>query len=210
MKKILVFGTGNEYKNYKKWLQTAEIAALIDNDEKKQGTVVDNLPVIAPKDCASYSVDCVYIMSSRYVRKMTEQLTKLGIPEEKIYYLFDLADLGMKYKAPVCRIPVREKAAKKIALLSDNLQLSGAQFALLNAAILLKKNGYFVMMASPTPGKLRSYISDEGIPLIIDERLRTGKIQDAEWLKDFDLVVVNTVLNYHLLLNRDTNIPVIW
>lgn len=50
MKKILVFGTGNEYKNYKKWLQTAEIAALIDNDEKKQGTVVDNLPVIAPKD----------------------------------------------------------------------------------------------------------------------------------------------------------------
>ena len=210
MKKILVFGTGNEYKNYKKWLQTAEIAALIDNDEKKQGTVVDNLPVIAPKDCASYSVDCVYIMSSRYVRKMTEQLTKLGIPEEKIYYLFDLADLGMKYKAPVCRIPVREKAAKKIALLSDNLQLSGAQFALLNAAILLKKNGYFVMMASPTPGKLQSYISDEGIPLIIDERLRTGKIQDAEWLKDFDLVVVNTVLNYHLLLNRDTNIPVIW
>ena len=210
MKKILIFGTGNEYKKYKKWIVNADIVALIDNDIKKQGTTINKIPVISVDEAKSFSVDCVYIMSSLYAREMSEQLKGLGIPEEKINYLFDLVDLGMKYKVPVCKFKMTEKGTKKIALLSDNLQLSGAQFALLNMAILLKRNEYKVIIASPESGKLGSYIHQVDIPLILDERLRIGKIHDIEWLDDFDLIIVNTILNYHLLLKRNTNIPVIW
>lgn len=208
--KILVFGTGNEYQKYKKWLKKTEIIALIDNDVKKQGILIDNFPVISPEDCIHYIVDRIYIMSSFYVSEMNEQLIRLGIPEEKIYYLFDLLDLGMEYKIPDFRFSAYGNNKKKIALLSDNLQLSGAQFALLNAAILLKKNGYLPVIASPESGNLEEYIQQSGIQLFIDERLRTGKIHDIEWLDNFDLIIVNTVLNYHLLLERNTDIPVIW
>lgn len=210
MKKILVFGTGNEYKKYKKWIVNADIVALIDNDINKQGTTINKTPVISLDEAKFFHVDCVYIMSSLYAQEMSEQLKCLGIPEEKIKYLFDLADLGMKYKIPVCKLQMTGKETKKIALLSDNLQLSGAQFALLNMAILLKKNEYRVIIASPESGKLKNYIHQVDIPLILDERLRIGKIHDIEWLDDFDLIIVNTALNYHLLLNRNINIPVIW
>ena len=153
--KILVFGTGNEYQKYGKWLGNEDIVALLDNDIKKQGTVIGNIPVVSPQKAKFFSVDRIYIMSSLYVQEMTEQLVNVGIPEEKIYYLFDLFELGIEYKVPDFVLPAEGKSKKKIALLSDNLQLSGAQFALLNMAISLKKNGYFSMIASPESGKLR-------------------------------------------------------
>lgn len=208
--KILVFGTGTEYNKYKKWFADADIAALVDNDTKKQGTEIDNHPVISPRECLAYEADRIYIMSSLYIREMTNQLYELGVLPEKIYYLSDLAELGMEYQAPVIDSLVPGTAQKKIALLSDNLQLSGAQFALLHAAALLQKNGYPVMMASPESGKLLHYIRQAQIPYVTDERLRTGKINDLEWLREFDLIIVNTVLNYPLLLERDTRTPVIW
>ncbi len=208
--KILVFGTGNEYQKYGKWLGNEDIVALLDNDIKKQGTVIGNIPVVSPQKAKFFSVDRIYIMSSLYVQEMTEQLVNVGIPEEKIYYLFDLFELGIEYKVPDFVLPAEGKSKKKIALLSDNLQLSGAQFALLNMAISLKKNGYFSMIASPESGKLRNYIRLADIPLMIDERLRIGKMRDIEWLEEFDLIIVNTVLNYHLLLDRNINKPTIW
>lgn len=208
--KVLVFGTGNEYCKYKRWLKNVEIIALIDNDSRKQGMLIDNIPVISPEDIISYTVDRVYIMSSLYVLEMNEQLIRLGVPEEKIYYLFDLADLEMKYEAPIYEPLIQKNETKKIVLISDNLQLSGAQFALLNAAILLRKNGYLTIIASPESGKLKSYIQQAGIQLLVDERLRTGKMTNVEWMNSFDLIIVNTVLNYHLLLDRNTDIPVIW
>ena len=37
--KILIFGTGDYYERYKKWLVQEELLALIDNSQQKQGSM---------------------------------------------------------------------------------------------------------------------------------------------------------------------------
>ena len=41
--KILIFGTGDYYERYKKWLVQEELLALIDNSQQKQGTEIDGV-----------------------------------------------------------------------------------------------------------------------------------------------------------------------
>lgn len=207
--KIAVFGTGKYYSIYKKWFINVEIAAFLDNDKSKQGKLLDGVPIISPDEILTLKIDRIYIMS-HYINEMCLQLKELGIPDEKIYYTYDLAELGF---GPELEMPVEiysDTGKTRILLISDDLKLNGAQYALFYTAQFLKKAGYEIVIASPVHGKMEENFKNNKIPTIIDERIMTGKLADLFWVQGFQLIFINTVTYYNLLLNRDLNVPVVW
>ncbi len=207
--KAAIFGTGKFYSIYKKWFTNIKIVAFLDNDRKKQGKILDGAPILSPNEASNLSADRIYIMS-HYINEMTLQLKELGIPDEKIFYTFDLAELGFMPDVTVPEKKTADSESAEILLISDDLKLSGAQYALLYAARFLKKAGYNVLVASPISGKMEQCLAEYEIPLIIDERIMTGKLMDLSWAQGVHLIFVNTVTYYNLLLKRDLRTPVVW
>ena len=48
--KFLLFGTGDYYDRYKKWFPKEDVVALLDNSLTKQGTCLDDIPIVSPKE----------------------------------------------------------------------------------------------------------------------------------------------------------------
>ena len=90
--KLLVFGTGEYYGRFKKWLTKDEVVALLDNSPEKQHTVIDGVEVLPPKEGVRKEFDAVVVMSF-YIKAMKVQLMELGVPAEKIYHFYDLRRL---------------------------------------------------------------------------------------------------------------------
>ena len=204
--KYILFGTGDYYKRFRHWFAGRDVVAVLDNDEKKQGTYIDQYSIIAPADICSLEYDAVVILSF-YVTEMKRQLVELGVSEEKIFHFYDLYELfGMENAA----ITSKQDGVKSILLLSHDLTYGGPALALFHAAVSLRKAGYEVVYASMLDGELRVNLEDSFIPVVVDERLQVDTMKELQWTRRFDLIVCNTI-NFNVFLsNRDTKIPVIW
>ena len=88
----VLFGTGEYYQRFRHWFDDRKVLAILDNDRKKQGTMLDGRPVISPEEITGLSFDAVVILSF-YVTEMKKQLLSLGIDETKIYHFYELHDL---------------------------------------------------------------------------------------------------------------------
>lgn len=212
--KFLLFGTGEYYNRYKIWFIKEDIIALIDNSKEKQGQYIDNILVIPPEAVCQYEFDAIVILSF-YVKAMKFQLIQLGIEESRIYHFFDLHNLiyhqvkkrAIHYYEPKDK---NESENKKILLLSHDLTLGGPALALYHAAQILRKNGYQAVYGSMLDGPLRRTLTEEGIPIIVDENLMIETMKEAEWTNGYSLIICNT-MNYHVFLSeRDQNVPVVW
>lgn len=212
--KVLLFGTGEYYNRYKIWFAKEDIIALIDNSKEKQGQYIDNILVIPPEAVCQYEFDAIVILSF-YVKAMKFQLIQLGIEESRIYHFFDLHNLiyhqvkkrAIHYYEPRDK---NESENKKILLLSHDLTLGGPALALYHAAQILRKNGYQAVYGSMLDGPLRRTLTEEGIPIIVDENLMIETMKEAEWTNGYSLIICNT-MNYHVFLSeRGQNVPVVW
>ena len=216
--KFLLFGIGDYYERYKKWFDAEEIVALIDNSKKKQNTKIDGISVLSPENGVKLQYDAIVILSF-YVATMKEQLLNLGISEQNIFHFYDMNTLlGSKRKDKKVKfyggaefiINNKQENLKKIALLSQELTLGGPSIALYHVAMVLKKKGYEVVYASMIDGPLREKLISNNIPVVIDENMQVGTMNDIEWLNGFSLIICNTI-NYHIFLTeRDENIPILW
>lgn len=97
--------------------------------------------------------------------------------------------------------------ANKILLISHNFNIEGAPISLLNAAIILKNNGYSVECVSFEDGPLRKKLRRYNINA---EVISDDAIDDEEFFKQYDLLIVNTVLGYKIVQKYDGIIPTIW
>ena len=61
--KYLLFGTGDYYNRYKKWFESADVVALLDNAVEKQNTVLDNIRVLSPQEGVKLEYDVIIILS---------------------------------------------------------------------------------------------------------------------------------------------------
>ena len=68
---------------------------------------------------------------------------------------------------------------KLILMVTHELSRTGAPVVFLDAAKILKANGYDVLMISPMDGPLRKEICDAGIPVFIDHHLLLGRCEQA-------------------------------
>lgn len=216
--KYLLFGTGNYYERYKKWFAGEDVAALLDNSLEKQNTLIDGIQVLSPEDGIRVPHDRIVILSF-FVREMKEQLHRLGVPENKIFHFYDMHQ--MIYRKEITK-PIQyygnyEKLVtsendlhKKILLLSQDLELGGPAIALFHAAGILKGRGYDVVYGSMIDGPLKEKLLNEQIPIVIDVNLQIETMNEADWVREFDLIICNTV-NFHIFLSeRDIKIPIIW
>lgn len=217
--KFLIFGTGEYYSRYKKWFAKKEIVALIDNSKEKQGQCIDDIVVIPPEAVPQYEFDAIIILSF-YVKTMKSQLIGLGVEERRIFHFFDLHGLiySPERKKEIhyygfCHKDlenIREGACRKVLLLGHDLTLGGPALALYHAAQVLVKNGYQVVYGSMLDGPLRRILIEEGIPVVVDENLMIETMNEAEWVKEYSIIICNT-MNFHVFLSeRDEKIPVVW
>lgn len=218
--KFLLFGTGDYYERYKKWFIRDDVLALLDNSPDKQNTALDGLCVLAPEEGIKLPYDAIVILSF-YVKEMRQQLTELGVPASTVYHFYDLHGLiySRENKKRIEYYGDAEKVInsggsdlkeKKVLLLSHDLTLGGPSIALYHAARILLKHEYRVVYASMLDGPLKEKLLLENIPVVVDVNLQIEKMANADWTKEFSLIICNTI-NYHVFLSeRDTGIPVIW
>lgn len=215
--KILIFGTGKYYKQYKKFLNLKDIVAFLDNDCEKQGKEMDGIPILSPKEGIQKKYERIYILSASS-SEIKAQLLMMGIPESVIYYTYDLGDICIKKDIKIygnldfnqkkeC-IVCREK--KSILLISHSMELSGASIVLSYLAKVLKQNGYFVVVVGESAGDLISHFLLWNIPVIIDETLMIRTLKGFSWIKNFKKIFINTAVLSHLLLGKKINTPIIW
>lgn len=208
--KLLLFGTGEYYQRYKKWFDREDILALLDNAREKQGTAIDGIPVLSPKEGTGLSYDAVVVLSF-YVKQMRAQLLDLGVPDSCIYHFFDLHDMPFRRQA---EYPVKVfgdvAGEEQILLLSHDLTLGGPAIALFHAAELLKRNGYPVVVASMLDGPLREILQQHDIPVVVDVNLQWKTMEEVSWAKTARMIICNTVSYFLFLTKRDTRIPVVW
>lgn len=202
----VLFGTGDYYQRFRHWFHNKNVLAILDNDRKKQGTMLDGHPVISPEDVTGLPFDAVVILSF-YVTEMKKQLISLGIAEDKIYHFFDIHDL---FGAENPENTERAYSAKSILLLSHDLSLGGPALALFHAALVLRENGYDITFASMLDGALREKLEEQLIPVIIDKRLQVNTMRELPWTEKYDLIFCNTIHYHTFLSDRDEEIPVIW
>lgn len=217
--KILVFGTGDYYGRYKKWLVQEEILALMDNSPQKQGTEIDGIRVLSPEDAVKLPYEKIVILSF-YVKEMKRQLAELEVEEKDILHFYDLHDFlkGRKPAYPmvaserarqICCDPDKKK--ETVLLLStDMLHVGGPAKVLFSAGKILKKNGYSVLFASMTDGELRDEIEYAGIQVVVDPNLQVDTMEEVGWIRGFRLLICNTINFYVFLSKRDSNVPVLW
>ncbi len=204
--KYILFGTGDYYNRFKHWFSGREVVAVLDNDKKKQGKIIDGYTIVALEDILSCEYDAIVVLSF-YITEIKKQLIELGVPEDKIYHFYDLHDLFEKENSDKLLI---EADKKSVLLLSHDLSLGGPSLALYQAAITLKKSNFEVVYGSMLDGELRKKLEDSFIPVIVDERLQVKTMRELSWTNKYDLIICNTI-NYHIFLSdRNSNIPIIW
>lgn len=100
-----------------------------------------------------------------------------------------------------------------VVLLSHELGRSGAPVVLLDAAKILKAQGYYVVVISPMDGALRKEVTAAGIPVVIDFHLQRGRLESEQlrsvhshqqWPADAfvryaDMVIANTAVLHNVV-----------
>ena len=79
MREIIIFGASRSGRFYLDKFGCDEvIVAFCDNDKKKHGKTINEIPVISPKELSNVSFDQV-VIASEYVSEIVGQLKSIGI-----------------------------------------------------------------------------------------------------------------------------------
>lgn len=206
---IVVFGTGYIYRKYRFLLNKASVnvIGLIDNDLKKQGTIIDGISVDNPMNINKYDYDYVFIMSI-YVKEMTEQLISLGVESKCIVQEATF----IQYKKFLYKKVFKCNNSQRILLLSHVVNLSGAPIALFRMASILKENGYDVTVATKVTEDIENLLYRYLERKISVEVYADWKQLDVENIeKQYNVVIVNTIDLYSFSVTFSTlKIPILW
>jgi GT2 family glycosyltransferase/glycosyltransferase involved in cell wall biosynthesis len=96
--------------------------------------------------------------------------------------------------------PAVPEAPCRLLLCSHDLSLSGAPLILLALARYLVRQGYAVTIAAPAQGPLGELISAAGVGNLVIPNLYTDATTAALLVREYDVVVVNTVLGRRVVL----------
>lgn len=213
--RILVFGTGYQYRKRKEQLKNMTVLAFLDNAKEKQGSYLDGIVVEAPERVHQYSYDYIFLLSD-YYPEMRTQLLELGVPKDKIVDKEYLGVFGLWQMVQSKKYEIKGVAAPgtkgRILLYSHELSLTGAPRVLYNMACILKQAGYYVEVCSCEEGKLLYEFLLQGIPVtVITSEASRYYLDVKETESRFDLVVVNTVCCYELIQRfANAKVPVVW
>ncbi|MBZ9768439.1 glycosyltransferase [Mesorhizobium sp. CA6] len=99
---------------------------------------------------------------------------------------------------------------RDILIISHDMTESGAPRVVLDLAKALSDAGNFVVVAAPTDGPMRSYINELGITVIVDELLLARHETVLKFGRNFDAVIVNTVVGWPVVSQLAEAVPTFW
>ncbi len=214
--KIVVFGTGAYYGNRKEQIWKNQVVAFLDNDERKQGTMLDGRKIYAPDFIHRLEYDYIVLMArDGYVREMKLQLKRLKIDEIKMIHFDELIELTAENQMQIYYAKnskgLWKGDGKRVLMLSHELSETGAPIVLFHAALALKKHGFYPVILSPKDGTLRLEIVSLDIPVVIEPMIHKRNDFIWNWMLDFDFIWVNT-LSFSYLIDdlSEAGIDAVW
>lgn len=195
--RILIFGTGKVYERYKAQLRDdIIIVGFLDNDKEKQGKYFEGKKIYSPQEAVGLEYDLIFLMSIHHTA-MREQLVEMGINDDKIYD-FNRPWTVFRHDKILTYGDINELQGNLIAVFSHALTSTGAQNVLFQAAVVMKKNNYNIVVISRGDGVLREKFIAEGIAVIVCEDIITeGKALDMIKSKAC-MIWINTVWLYDI------------
>lgn len=211
--RVLVFGTGYQYRKRKEQLDNMTVLAFLDNSKEKQGNYLNGIFVDRPENVHHYIYDYVLLFSD-YYPEMRAQLLELKVPAEKIIDEEHPGNFGLWFSVSIKKYKIAKVTSqkkKKILLYSHEMSLTGAPRALFNMACVLKQAGYYVEVYSRIEGKLIYEFLQESIPVTVINRNSQYYLDVEEVTAIFDLIVMNTICCCDLVnALSGTRVPVVW
>ena len=214
--RVLLFGTGEYYQGYKYFFSRVEIVALLDNDWRKQGAVLDGIMIRKPEEAIHEAYDGIYLLSV-YASEMRQQLLALGVPPKKIFdreQIYDTLREDLPERKMIQFGSGEESSGwregKSVAVLAQDMEFYGATIALYQAVKILKKGYSDVVVVTMRDGPMREHFSQIDVPVFLDPFLRIVTFDDITWLKKCRLLLINTNLFWGLFRRHHTRLPIIW
>ena len=98
-----------------------------------------------------------------------------------------------------------------LLFVTHDLTWSGAPLLLFHLAQWCKEQGYFVAVMSPGEGPLARKFIVEGIPLIVDPLITQNHPSFAQFAREFDCVIANTIFSAPIVRSaKAAGVPHIW
>lgn len=135
---VIVFGLGEIFNVLKTYLyENYNIVAFADNDTEKQGTLLDNIEIVSPKDIFTYKFDKIIVTVTGYQKHVIKQLLDLGVDKDDIilgvnflmlndegngyeYYIDNQLDISFKCNLSKCTIvPIEKKGFRYLTPTKD-------------------------------------------------------------------------------------------
>ncbi|MBM2711147.1 glycosyltransferase [Mesorhizobium caraganae] len=101
-------------------------------------------------------------------------------------------------------------AGREVLIISHEMTESGAPRVVLDLARTLSEAGNFVVVATPTDGPMRTHINDLGITVIVDELVLTRHETVLKLGRNFDAIIVNTVVGWPVVCQLAELVPTFW
>lgn len=211
---VLVFGTGRVYSRIQWLLVQTDVLAFLDNDEEKQGQVIDRCAVLPPEQVRELEYEAV-ILCSAAIDEMRQQLLALGVLDERIVpYQMIRSFVQGKLRNVKSKVfgsfMADNKEEKRAALFFNELGRSGAPMALLEAAGILCRHGWKVTAYAEHDGALYNDLRNLGAVIVLVDNLSLLYMDDVPYLEKHNLLLVNTSVFAPLLRKHSKKIPVVW
>lgn len=212
--KIIFFGLGEFLKkrlNNIKKINNLTIVAFSDNKSELWGCYIYNVKVISPKEILNHQFDAI-VITSIYYNIIEKQLMDLGIEKEKIIYWGDYWSLLVTGTRQIYYPKeTRNKGNKNVLIISEELNYNGGTMAAIYAGKALQQKNYNVTLAASGGNiKLIQECTNNGIIISICPAIPYIKDKEIEWIKQFDIILVN-VLNMMPCASIISDFkPVVW
>lgn len=190
-RKAIIFGAGKKYEYWKNAVKLHyEVSAIIDNDEKKQGTVIDGLTVYSLDEIENL-IYSVIIVTPEKNRTIIHQLLEIGVSEACIVTLEDAFE--HIYDDCSLEIAMIFQGGMGDFLIEKNwLKHLTNKYGLENYKIVIyvEENSYQT--------SLDIFANGESI-----YEIRTVEKNEKEIQSDFDLVIKFCIVPYVVYLNEE-------
>jgi len=141
---VIVFGVGQFFHTLKDYLfENYNIIAFMDNDVQKQGTLLDNIDIVNPKDISAYKFEKVIVTIILFQEQLVRQLLDLGVDRHKIvlavnflmmndegniyeYYIDDKSNISFRYNLTKCTVIPVEKNNFKYLISSNDAVIASS------------------------------------------------------------------------------------
>lgn len=217
MVNILIFGTGETYKNKKNFFENnrdrIKIIAFLDNNPELQGKTMDGIIICSPKEIQNLCFDGVVILSLKYMQEMTDELQVLGIKQDLIWNFNMLKLTAFRGKRTLYgeskNIPREDKG--NVLIITTDMEFNGGTMVSVYAAQALQDKGYDVMLSAPSIlEELLEEVLQAGLKITIVDCLPYLFEEDEKWIQYYDIVIVNVFQMMNCAYGISKIKPVLW